>query len=73
MTHKKIALSDQSLPFEEDSEAGEEAPVVEENPQANPENQKLTQKVEAEEEETGAEAGRRTGIKADSRQVRRTC
>ena len=49
---KKDSPSDSVL-LEEDSEAGEEAPVVEENPQANPENQETDlEKVEAEEEET---------------------
>ena len=49
---KKDSPSDSVL-LEEDSEAREEAPVVEENPQANPENQETDlEKVEAEEEET---------------------
>ena len=49
---KKDSPSD-SVHLEEDSEAREEAPVVEENPQANPENQETDlEKVEAEEEET---------------------
>ena len=49
---KKDSPSDSVL-LKEDSEAGEEAPVVEENPQANPENQETDlEKVEAEEEET---------------------
>ena len=48
---KKDSPSDSVL-LEEDSEAGEEAPVVEENPQANPENQETDlEKVEAEEQE----------------------
>ena len=52
---KKDSPSDSVL-LEEDSEAREEAPVVEENPQANPENQETDlEKVEAEEEETEEE------------------
>ena len=53
--YKKDSPSDSVL-LEEDSEAREEAPVVEENPQANPENQETDlEKVEAEEEETEEE------------------
>ena len=52
---KKDSPSDSVL-LEEDSEAREEAPVVEENPQVNPENQETDlEKVEAEEEETEEE------------------
>ena len=52
---KKDSPSDSVL-LEEDSEAREEAPVVEENPQANPENQETDLEiVEAEEETEEAE------------------
>ena len=48
---KKDSPSDSVL-LEEDAETREEAPVVEENPQANPENQETDlEKVEAEEQE----------------------
>lgn len=52
---KKDSPSD-SILLEENAETREEAPVVEENPQANPENQETDlEKVEAEEEETEEE------------------
>ena len=62
---KKDSPSDSVL-LEEDSEAGEEAPVVEENPQANPENQETDlEKVEAEEEEETEEAEEELVTKTD--------
>jgi len=62
---KKDSPSDSVL-LEEDSEAREEAPVVEENPQANPENQETDlEKVEAEEEEETEEAEEELVTKTD--------
>lgn len=62
---KKDNPSDSVL-LEEDSEAGEEAPVVEENPQANPENQETDlEKVEVEEEEETEEAEEELVTKTD--------